>query len=146
MSVRVTPAADSPQYGKLEDVVRDRSSQLAVKEFAMQLRRQQIAGTKAVAETTAKTIRAVVSSAKYRRLEELVDDVVTQGYAVARDELDVGLTAVAAPVRNAHGEVCASVSVSGPSFRIDEERVDQILPLLLQAAGDVSARLGWHAA
>ena len=79
MSVRVTPAADSPQYGKLEDVVRDRSSQLAVKEFAMQLRRQQIAGTKAVAETTAKTIRAVVSSAKYRRLEELVQMIRTVG-------------------------------------------------------------------
>lgn len=79
MSVRVTPAADSPQYGKLEDVVRDRSSQLAVKEFATQLRRQQIAGTKAVAEATAKTIRAVVSSAKYRRLEELVQMIRNVG-------------------------------------------------------------------
>ncbi|WP_298887050.1 IclR family transcriptional regulator [uncultured Serinicoccus sp.] len=80
------------------------------------------------------------------QLEELVAEVVAHGYAVARDELDVGLTAVAAPVRNAHGEVCASVSVSGPSFRIDEVRVEQIVPLLLRAAGDVSARLGWHAA
>ncbi|WP_010147186.1 IclR family transcriptional regulator [Serinicoccus profundi] len=79
-------------------------------------------------------------------LEEMVADVHTRGYAVARDELDVGLTAVAAPVRNAHGEICASVSVSGPSFRIDQARVEELLPLLLQAAGDVSARLGWHRA
>ena len=77
-------------------------------------------------------------------LEPLVSQVREQGYAVVRDELDVGLTAVAAPVRNAHGEVCASLSVSGPSFRMDDDRVAQVLPSLQQAAADVSARLGWH--
>ncbi len=41
-----------------------------------------------------------------------------QGYAVAVDELEVGLTAVAAPIRNAHGDVIASMSVSGPTFRL----------------------------
>lgn len=78
-------------------------------------------------------------------LEGVIQEVQEQGYAVVRDELDVGLTAVAAPVRNAHGEVCASLSVSGPSFRIDQDRVDDMVPLLLRGAGDVSARLGWHA-
>lgn len=80
------------------------------------------------------------------QLESMVQEVRVDGYAVARDELDVGLTAVAAPVRNAHGEVCASMSVSGPSFRMDAIRVAEILPVLLRAASDVSARLGWHAA
>ncbi|QFG67904.1 IclR family transcriptional regulator [Ornithinimicrobium pratense] len=76
-------------------------------------------------------------------LEQLVAQARTQGYAVVRDELDVGLTAVAAPVRNAHGEISASMSISGPTFRIGPARVDELVPLLVRAAGAVSARLGW---
>jgi DNA-binding IclR family transcriptional regulator len=74
--------------------------------------------------------------------EELVR-VRAQGYAVAVDELEVGLTAAAAPIRNAHGDVIASMSVSGPTFRLPTERVEEILPLLVAAAEEVSHRLGW---
>ena len=47
-----------------------------------------------------------------------LDVVREQGYAVAVDELEIGLTAVAAPIRNADGDVVASMSVSGPTFRL----------------------------
>ncbi|ANS79748.1 Transcriptional regulator, IclR family [Serinicoccus hydrothermalis] len=77
-------------------------------------------------------------------LDRLVDAARERGCAVVRDELDVGLTAVAAPVRNAHGEICASMSVSGPSFRMDPERVEEVVPVLVAAAAEVSSRLGWH--
>ena len=66
-----------------------------------------------------------------------------QGYAVAVDELEEGLTAVAAPIRNAHGDVVASMSVSGPTFRLPEERVGDVVRLLVEAAAEVSHRLGW---
>lgn len=66
-----------------------------------------------------------------------------QGYAVAVDELEVGLTAVAAPVRNAHGDVIATMSVSGPTFRLGPERVQEVVVLLRDAAAEVSHRLGW---
>ena len=45
------------------------------------------------------------------------------GYAVAVDELEIGLTAAAAPIRNAHGDIIASMSISGPTFRLDAERL-----------------------
>jgi DNA-binding IclR family transcriptional regulator len=64
------------------------------------------------------------------------------GYAVVRDELEVGLTAVAAPVRGATGEVIASLSVSGPTFRI-EDRLEPIAEQTRQAALAVSERMGW---
>jgi DNA-binding IclR family transcriptional regulator len=66
-----------------------------------------------------------------------------RGYAVAVDELEVGLTAVAAPIRNAHGDVIASMSVSGPTFRMPTERVDQVVAQVVEAAREVSYRLGW---
>ena len=73
-----------------------------------------------------------------------LDRVREQGYAVAVDELEVGLTAVAAPIRNAHGDVVASMSVSGPTFRLAPERVDEVVPLLVEAAagGLAPPRLG----
>lgn len=68
--------------------------------------------------------------------------VCEQGYAVAVDELEVGLTAIAAPIRNAHRDVIASLSVSGPTFRIDAARVEAMVPLVVDAAEEISVRLG----
>lgn len=72
-----------------------------------------------------------------------VEQVAEQGYAIAVDELEEGLTALAAPVRNAHGDVIATLSVSGPTFRLRDERVDVALAALRAAAEEVSHRLGW---
>ena len=90
---------------------------------------------------SAYTSGTVTSRALLRR--EL-DRVREQGYAVAVDELEVGLTALAAPIHNAHRDVIASMSISGPTFRLGETRVSQLLPLLLQAAAEVSRRLGFE--
>jgi DNA-binding IclR family transcriptional regulator len=78
-----------------------------------------------------------------KRLRKELDDARTVGYAVAVDELEEGLTAVAAPIRNAHGDVVASLSVSGPTLRLDEARVKEVVPELRDAAAEVSHRLGW---
>jgi DNA-binding IclR family transcriptional regulator len=76
-------------------------------------------------------------------LHELAE-VREQGYAVAVDELEQGLTAVAAPIRNAHGDIIASMSVSGASFRLREDALETALKELVAAAAEVSFRLGWN--
>jgi len=68
----------------------------------------------------------------------------SQGYAVAVDELEVGLAAVAAPIRNVHGDVVASVSVSGPTFRLGDERMSAATEAVVETAAEVSRRLGWR--
>ena len=70
-----------------------------------------------------------------------LEQIRRQGYAVARDELEVGLTAVAAPVRGGAGDVIASLSVSGPTFRI-EDRLPVLVAEVVAAAEDVSRRMG----
>ena len=77
------------------------------------------------------------------RLRRDLAEVRDQGYAVAVDELEVGLTAIAAPIRNAHGDVIASLSVSGPTFRLGEPRVKELVPVVQDAADEVSRRLGY---
>jgi DNA-binding IclR family transcriptional regulator len=77
------------------------------------------------------------------QLKRALDTVREQGYAVAVDELEVGLTAIAAPVRNAHGDVICSMSLSGPTFRLPPERVAEVVPQLVEASDELSHRLGW---
>jgi DNA-binding IclR family transcriptional regulator len=73
-----------------------------------------------------------------------LDEVRRRGYAIAIDELEIGLTAIAAPIRNTHGEPVASMSISGPTFRLDARRVPQMAEAVVQAADEVSHRLGWR--
>ncbi|WP_340536995.1 IclR family transcriptional regulator [Nocardioides sp. GXZ039] len=72
-----------------------------------------------------------------------VAQVREQGYALAIDELEIGLTAIAAPIRNTQGDVVASISVSGPSFRLTAARVEEAIRLVRDAAMEASHRLGW---
>ncbi|NKE55518.1 IclR family transcriptional regulator [Lentzea sp. PSKA42] len=79
-----------------------------------------------------------------RLLAEL-ETVASQGYAACFEELELGLHAVAVPVRGHRGEVVAAMSASGPSYRLSRERVEQIVPTMSAAAADLSAQLGYFA-
>jgi DNA-binding IclR family transcriptional regulator len=80
-----------------------------------------------------------------RALATELEEVRRRGYAVAVDELEVGLTAVAAPVSGRGGEVFAALGVSGPTARL-EDRLDKVGRLLIEQADDLSAllRRGTH--
>jgi DNA-binding IclR family transcriptional regulator len=89
------------------------------------------------------TEHTITGAADFARL---LDEVRRRGYATAVDELEAGLTAVAAPVRNAEGTVVASISASGPSFRIPADRIPALVASVRRATAEVSRRLGWTAA
>jgi DNA-binding IclR family transcriptional regulator len=91
-------------------------------------------------DLTAYTRYTITGRAQLRR--EL-ESVRRKGFAVATDELEIGLTALAAPVRSAHGDVIASLSVSGPTYRLTERRLEDLQPVVMDAAAEVSRRLGW---
>ncbi|GAA1902281.1 IclR family transcriptional regulator [Williamsia serinedens] len=75
-------------------------------------------------------------------LREELDGVRERGWAAARDELEDGLTAVAAPVRDHTGDVVAALSISGPSFRMSPDRLPDLSHQAIAAAQAVSVRLG----
>jgi DNA-binding IclR family transcriptional regulator len=93
-----------------------------------------------VGELTRYTPHTITSSAA---LHTELERVRADGYAVAVDELEIGLAAAAAPIRSAHGDVIASMSVSGPTFRLPEDALAEVVKQLTDAALEVSHRLGW---
>jgi DNA-binding IclR family transcriptional regulator len=68
-----------------------------------------------------------------------------RGYAYTVEELEVGLNAVAAPVRDSRGAVVAAVSVSGPAYRLARARIPQLGRQARDAAAEISRRMGFVA-
>lgn len=80
------------------------------------------------------------------RLRDELARVRRQGYAENANEAETGVASVAAPVRDAHGEVVAALSVAGPAMRLDGGSMRRFAGLAIEAADTVSRRLGWRGA
>jgi len=72
-----------------------------------------------------------------------LDTIRAVGYATAIDEIEVGLSAVASPVRGANGACVAALSISGPTFRLGPSQLDHMGALLVEQAAVLSTRLGY---
>jgi IclR family transcriptional regulator, acetate operon repressor len=68
--------------------------------------------------------------------------VRAQGYASALDELERGLSAIAAPVFGPDGVAVAALSISGPSIRLTRDRIAELVPALVEQSRLLSERLG----
>lgn len=102
-----------------------------------------------------KSVRESVLSRRLPRITErtitVVGELRTQldaaqrnGYAAAMDELEIGLHAVAAPVRAHDGDVIGAISVSGPSYRLDPESLEEVTKSTVAAAQELSRRMGYR--
>jgi DNA-binding IclR family transcriptional regulator len=76
-------------------------------------------------------------------LQADLDGVLERGYALLIDELEPGLSAVAAPVRERDGDVVAVLCVSGATLRLPRQRLDLLGRLCVEQAGELSAMLGF---
>lgn len=65
------------------------------------------------------------------------------GYVISDSESNVGVTGIAAIIRDAAGAGCAAISIAGPNERMTPERQAKVLTALQGAAADVSRALGY---
>ena len=66
-----------------------------------------------------------------------------KGYAIDNEESDMGLRCVAAPVFDHTGNAKYALSVSGPTIRMTEEKVEIIVKVVKDAAKKISQKLGY---
>jgi DNA-binding IclR family transcriptional regulator len=77
------------------------------------------------------------------KLIEHLRSVRAQGYAIDLEECEPGLCCAAAPVYDASSRLAAALSVSGPSFRLDPERLAVVIvPHVMRTAEQLSRLLG----
>jgi IclR family transcriptional regulator, acetate operon repressor len=77
-----------------------------------------------------------------RRLAGQLDEIRVRGYATIVDELERGLSAVAAPVRDRAGAAVAALSASGASVRLPPARLALLGRVALEQAHELAVRLG----
>ena len=71
--------------------------------------------------------------------------VAKQGYAIDDEELDAGVRCVSAPIRDYTRRIIGAVSLSGPSMRFTQERMEkELIPMTLRAAEEISTKLGFQ--
>ncbi|MBU2055441.1 MAG: IclR family transcriptional regulator [Proteobacteria bacterium] len=75
-------------------------------------------------------------------LEADLERIRGDGYAVSVGEREEGAYSVVAPVMDEKGKIVASLSISGPIFRLSEEQKAANIQAILKAAREITALLG----
>jgi IclR family transcriptional regulator, KDG regulon repressor len=100
--------------------------------------------------------RRVAEGLEYRRLakatirgpEELlraVEETERRGFATEIREFSDDLNSIAAPIYDYRKKIVATISISGPSMRLTEERMKELEESLLDTSKRISQRLGRNA-
>ena len=76
-------------------------------------------------------------------LEEHLSKIKENGFAFCNEELEMGVKAVAAPIRNIHGKVIASITVVGLSNRIHSNNIGKLIKIMLTSTRQLSKMLGY---
>ncbi|GMQ76656.1 MAG: IclR family transcriptional regulator [Gammaproteobacteria bacterium] len=108
----------------------------AILAFLPQVREQVLSG--ALEKATPQTVTDP------DRLRERLDQVATQGYAVTKAENHPEMGGIAAPIMDYTDTVVASCGVAIPIFRMHQALIDLCVPLVVRAAADISAELGYR--
>ena len=71
--------------------------------------------------------------------------IAEQGFAIDNEELDEGVKCVSAPIRDYTRRIIGAVSISGPSMRFSDDRINnELIPLAIRSAEEISAKLGYQ--
>lgn len=75
-------------------------------------------------------------------LRAQLQEAAVRGWAVAEEEYEEGLNAVAAAICGPEGNVIAALSAAGPAYRLGRGRLPEVAEQVRQAAKEISRRLG----
>lgn len=77
-------------------------------------------------------------------LETRLFHICQQGYAIVHEEFEAEFSAIAAPIFNHLGQTIASLSISGPTYRLGPGKIEALVESVTQSARRISADLGYH--
>jgi len=62
-----------------------------------------------------------------------------RGYAFDNEECEIGARCIAMPITRQNGQIAAGISITGPIFRLTDERIAEFLPYFKAQAERISA-------
>lgn len=83
-------------------------------------------------------------SRNYKQWKERMQDYAEKGYSFDIEENEDRVRCVGAPVRDATGGIVAAISVSSVAQYMDDKRMQELVPIVMGTAEDISMELGWQ--
>ncbi len=83
----------------------------------------------------------------HENVDQLLDELVQvrdQHFGEDNQEQEPGLRCLAAPIYDRFGHIIAGVSMSLPTIRFEEARMDEYVAMLHKAGRNISEQLGYH--
>jgi DNA-binding IclR family transcriptional regulator len=87
-------------------------------------------------------VRTPYTIGTFEALLSQVQHARTDGFAFDREEAAIGLTCVAAPIRDHSRHVVAAMSIGVPNDRLTGNRLDELRDMVVRAARELSLTLG----
>ncbi len=78
-----------------------------------------------------------------KTLKKELKEIKSKGYALDKEESELGLVCVGIPIFNQNNEVVASLSASGPATRFEEENVANYVAILKTGADAIQEKIGF---
>ena len=75
------------------------------------------------------------------KFQEELETIRKQGYAIDKEEYIKGLICIAVPIKNRNGNVIAAISIATPAVRMDQQKKEEYVKMLLETAEDVNKKL-----
>jgi len=97
----------------------------------------EIIKTKGLCKLTENTITSP------ENLQKELEKIRENGFAIDNEECEIGAKCIAAPIRDYTNQVVAAVSVAGPSVRLHEERLGELMKVIREAASKISQKMGY---
>lgn len=79
--------------------------------------------------------------------EDFLAELMTvrqKGFALDLEENEYGITCIAVPIFDHMGHVIAAISISGPTIRMTEERLNELQSRMQHIGNQISGRLGFE--
>lgn len=92
------------------------------------------------ADLTRYTERTITDRAEFLAQ---IETVRRRGWASTHAEWHEGVVSIAAPVRDARGNVVAALGITGPHGRLKPSDVPDVAPIVVETADSVSVAMGW---
>jgi len=78
-----------------------------------------------------------------KKLEEHLNKIRENGFAICDEELEEGIKAISAPIKNINRKVIASITITGLSKRISSNNIEKLIKILVNSTQELSKMLGY---
>jgi len=79
-----------------------------------------------------------------KKLEEHLSEIRHKDFSICNEELEEGIKAISAPVKNINKDAIASITITGLSKRISNSNVKKFIKVLVESTQELSEMLGYR--